>query len=210
MEPFHAAGDMHKAQKRDVELVIAGGHAAKDLHALEKVFHQVARLVAVRVQDARVLFAVDPARDDDLHATLLCCLNNLVTVVGFVSQKCLGLQPIEQLGHRFGVVALPGGQHKAQRVAQGVAHSVDFGIEPAARDADGLRTAGFSRPCRGLVRTAARRVHHHLFHVGLLHTLEETLEMAFFAPIRIALVHHVPCAQPLGQVAPGRARAGHP
>ena len=26
MEPFHDAGDVHKAQKRDVELVIAGGH----------------------------------------------------------------------------------------------------------------------------------------------------------------------------------------
>ena len=38
MEPFHDAGDVHKAQKRDVELVIAGSHAAKDLHALEKVF----------------------------------------------------------------------------------------------------------------------------------------------------------------------------
>ena len=147
MEPFHGAGDVHKAQKRDVEFVISGGHAAKDLHALEEVFHQVARLVAVRVQGARVLFAVDPARDDDLHPTLFGCLDNLVRVVRLVSQKRLGLQPIEQLGHRFGVVALPGGQHKAQRVAQGVAYSVDFGVEPTARDADGLRSAGFSRPC---------------------------------------------------------------
>ena len=54
LEPFHGAGDVYKAQKRDVELVIAGGHAAKDLHALEKVFHQVASLVVVRVQDAQI------------------------------------------------------------------------------------------------------------------------------------------------------------
>ena len=31
MEPLHDAGDMHKAKKPDVELVKAGGHAAKDL-----------------------------------------------------------------------------------------------------------------------------------------------------------------------------------
>jgi len=34
--------------------------------------------------------------------------------------------------------------------------------------------------------------------------------VAFFAPIRIALVHHVPSAQPLGQLSPRRARAGYP
>ena len=37
MEPFHGAGDMYKAQERDIKLVIAGGHAAKNLHALEKI-----------------------------------------------------------------------------------------------------------------------------------------------------------------------------
>ena len=67
MKPFHDAGDVYEAQKSDVERVKAGRHAAKDLHALEKVFNQVARCVAMLVQDAR-LFAVDPAGDDDLHA----------------------------------------------------------------------------------------------------------------------------------------------
>ena len=52
VEPFHDAGDVYKAQKCDVELVKAGGHMAKDLHALGEVFHQVPRLVAVPVQDA--------------------------------------------------------------------------------------------------------------------------------------------------------------
>jgi hypothetical protein len=97
---------MHKAQKRDVELVMAGGDTAKDLHALEEVFNQMARLVAVRVQDALVFFAVDPAGDDELHATLFCGLDNLVRVVRLVSQKRLGFQPIEQCGRRLGVVAL--------------------------------------------------------------------------------------------------------
>ena len=49
MEPFHGAVDVHEAQKRDVKLVIAGGHTAKNLHALEEVFHRMARLVAMRV-----------------------------------------------------------------------------------------------------------------------------------------------------------------
>ena len=54
VEPFHHAGDVYKAQKRDVELVKASGDTAKDLHALEEVFNQVPRLVAVSVQDALV------------------------------------------------------------------------------------------------------------------------------------------------------------
>ena len=45
------------------------------------------------------------------------------------------------------------------------------------------------------MRPATGRIHHHLFHVGLLHALEKALEMAFGAPIRITLVHHAPFAQ---------------
>ena len=84
MKPFHGVGDVHKPRKCDVELVIAGGHAAKDRHALKKIFSQMACLVAVRAQDARVLFAVDPARDD----------------------KLFGLSPTQQFRQRFGVVTL--------------------------------------------------------------------------------------------------------
>ena len=87
MEPLHGAGEVHKAQKRDIELVIAGGHAAKNLHALEKVFHQVASFVAVLVQDARVLFAVDPAGDDDLYALTLCSLDNFFRVLILLCHK---------------------------------------------------------------------------------------------------------------------------
>ena len=54
MKPLHGAGDVLKAQKHDVELVIAGGDVAKDFYALKKVSHQVASLVVVLVQDARV------------------------------------------------------------------------------------------------------------------------------------------------------------
>jgi hypothetical protein len=101
-------------------------------------------------------------------------------------QERLGLQPIEQFRHWLRVVALPGSQYKAQRVAQGVAHGMDFGVQATARYADGLRTAAFSCTCRGLVRLVAGRIHHLLLHVGLLYTMEKAREMAFFAPIRIA------------------------
>ena len=157
----------------------------------------MASLVATPVQSA-LLFAVDFGGDDDLYALRLGALDNLVRVVSFVSQKSLRRQSIEQLGHRFGVVPLPGSQHKAQRVAQGVADGVDFGITPAARDADGLRTATLARACRRLVRPAARRVHHHLMRVGLLYALQKALEVALVAPVRIALVHRVRLAQSLG------------
>ena len=49
---FMSAGDVHKVQKRKVALVKSGGHTAKDFHALEEVFNQVACLVAVPVQNA--------------------------------------------------------------------------------------------------------------------------------------------------------------
>ena len=151
MKPFQDAGDVYKAQKFNVELVKAGGHTAKDFHALEQVLSQVARLVAVLVEDPR-LFVVNPVADDDLHALRLGTLDYLVRVVGLVSQKRFGRQSIQQFGHRLGVVALARGQHKAQRVAQGVAEGVNFDVEPAARDADGLWSACFSRVCRGLAR----------------------------------------------------------
>ena len=64
---LHDASDVNKAQKADIELVKASRHAAKDLHSLEKVFHQVTRPVAVPIQRT-LLFAVDPGGDDDLHA----------------------------------------------------------------------------------------------------------------------------------------------
>ena len=87
---------------------------------------------------------------------------------------------------------------------------MNLGVEPAARDAVGLRAVGLARACRGLMRPAARRVHHHLFHVGLLHTLKKVLEMTFTAPICIALVDHTPFSQLIWQVAPSGTRAGHP
>ena len=105
MEPFHDSGDVYKAQKHDVELVKAGGATAKDLHALEEVFNQMACLVAVLVQDAWVPLAVHPAGDDDLHTALFCGLDDLVAVISFVGHKRPGLHLIEQFGHGFGVVA---------------------------------------------------------------------------------------------------------
>ena len=80
------------------------------------------------VQDTR-LFAVDSARDDDVHALGLGTLDDLVRVIGFVCQQRLGLQPTRQLGHRLGVMPLTRGQYKAQWIAQCIAQSVDFGIE---------------------------------------------------------------------------------
>jgi hypothetical protein len=86
---------------------------------------------------------------------------------------------------------------------------VSFGVQPAARDANGLGATCFTGASRGLVRLAASRIHHHFLHVGLLHALEKVFEMTFIAPVGAALIHHIPFPQPLGQIAPGSARAGH-
>jgi len=98
--PFHDAGDVYKAPKSDVELVKAGGHTAKNIHALEEVFNQVVRPVAVLVQGTWV-FAVDHGENDALP---LGALNNRVRVVGLVSQKRLDHQSTEQLSDRLGVI----------------------------------------------------------------------------------------------------------
>ena len=47
VKSFHDAGDVHKAQECDVELVKTGGDMAKNLYALKAVFNPVVRLVAV-------------------------------------------------------------------------------------------------------------------------------------------------------------------
>ena len=77
MKPLHDGGNVYEAQKSLVELVITGPNPAKYLHALEKFFNQVPRLVAVFVQCA-LLFAVHFARDDDLHALVVSALDNRV------------------------------------------------------------------------------------------------------------------------------------
>jgi hypothetical protein len=69
----------------------------------------------------------------------------------------------------------------------------------------------FLAPAEAWIGPAEGRIQHHLFHVGLLlHALEKTLEVPLVAPVGVALVNHVPFSQLLGQVASGRARAGHP
>jgi hypothetical protein len=60
------------------------------------------------------------------------------------------------------------------------------------------------------MRLAASRVHHHLIQVGLLHPLEKAFEVPFVAPVGIALVNHIPFAQPLGNFTSSGARTGHP
>ena len=104
----------------------------------------------------------------------------------------------------------PGLKHKAQRIAQCVADSVDIGVPTSARDADSLGARFLLGSRRGLMRPAAGRVDHDLFQVGLLYALKKSLEMPLFAPVGIALVHHVAFAKSLGKVSPRRARAGHP
>ena len=107
MEPFHDVGDMHKAQKSDVELIEASDNTAKDPRALKVVFNQMPRLVAVPLQ-AALFFAVDPGGNDDVHALGLGVLNNLVRVVGLVRQQHFGMQPIEQFNHRWESCDWPG------------------------------------------------------------------------------------------------------
>ena len=85
VKPLHESGDMHKAQECDVEVAIAGSQTAKDLHALEEVFNQMASLVAVPVQSA-LLFAFDFGRDDDPYGLRQDSLDNFFRSVGFVCQ----------------------------------------------------------------------------------------------------------------------------
>lgn len=67
--PRDSSGDVYKAQKPAIELVIADGHTAKDFHALEVVFSQMACLVAIFIQEARLL-VIALAREDDLPENL--------------------------------------------------------------------------------------------------------------------------------------------
>ena len=92
--------------------------------------------------------------------------------------------------------------HIAQRIAQRVADGMDLGVQTPARDADGLGAGFLLSTRRGLMRLAAGRVDHDFFQIRLLYTQKKSLEMPLFAPVGIALVHHVPFAKSLWKVSP--------
>ena len=145
MKPFHGPNQVHDAEKSAIELLVARCHSSVDFHALKQVLHQVARPVFQSIKRP-LLLAIGFGWNDHLHAFAHRLLHDGIAVIGFVCQQLLPRQTLDQskqLG-RIGFVARR--QFEAQRVAQGVAHRMDFGVQPTARDANCLRSLFFCAP----------------------------------------------------------------
>ena len=145
MKPFHGPNQVHDAEKAGIELLVARCHSSVDLHALKQVLHQVARPVFQSIKRP-FLLSVGSGWNDHLHTFAHRSSHDGITVIGFVGQQLLPRQALnqpKQLG-RIGLVASR--QLEAQGIAQGVAHRMDFGVQPTARDANRLRSLFFCAP----------------------------------------------------------------
>ena len=136
---------MHDAEKAGIELLVARCDSSVDLHALKQVLHQMARPVLQRIKRP-FFFAIGFGRNDHFHAFAHRLLDDGIAVIGFVGQQLLARQVLDQSNQlgRIGFVARC--QFEAQRVAQGVAHCMDFGVQPTSRDANRLRSLFFCAP----------------------------------------------------------------
>ena len=123
----------------------AGEDAAVVLHEAEQVLDLVALPVEVPVGRALV-DAGGFGRDHRQGSLGRHGLQDGVRVIGLVGDHCFGREAVEQGQGLRGVALLPGGQAEGQRVAEGVAGSVQLSGEAAARAAKRLLAFAFFAP----------------------------------------------------------------
>ena len=145
MEPLHDGGEVDEPQEISIQFFVAGGEPSKNLHALEEVFYEMASFVALFVQGAWML-AIRFAGNDHSHALALCSAHDFIGVIGFVGDERPGGNALEQFSCRLAVVSLTRRQYKPHRVAMGVTQGMNFGIQAATGDANGLLASNYSAP----------------------------------------------------------------
>ena len=119
MEPLHDASDVNKAQKADIELVKASRHAAKDLHALEQVFHPVAQSI-VTAMKWYFRSAIRFGRDGGCGSFGGEPIPQGITVIPLVGDDPLSFRSLDSLGS-LAVSALSLAQGNLHRAARGLA-----------------------------------------------------------------------------------------
>ena len=142
--------------------------------------------------------SVLPRRDDGgFPGTRERFENTLIGVIGRVADQHLGGHLRQQRVGADQIIGLSWGQQEAQRVAERVDQSVDFGAQSALAAADRLIVIFFG--CAGTVLVGAYdgAVNHRIFIVGLGgQVLEEALPCPFLGPAAEPLVRALPVAKP--------------
>jgi hypothetical protein len=124
-------------------LVVARCDGAELLEATVEVFDEMARLVDLLVERARVL-AVAFWRDD---AGLASCLERpddaQVGIESLVGQQSISLHVRQQSVRPLQIMGLAWGQEEAEGIAQSIDQGVDLGAQSAFAPADRLIFAVF-------------------------------------------------------------------
>lgn len=136
---------MDACQKVSGELIITGSDAAKMLEFIEEALDQVSFAVEYEIAGPRI-FAVSLGWDDRSDAALVESFDKRVGVVSFVAQQCPWIDILDQRLRAGKIMHLTCRQHQFDRIAQGVYKRMDFGGQPSAGSADGLRTVFFRAP----------------------------------------------------------------
>jgi hypothetical protein len=136
-EPDSDSGKSDETHEVDEQLVVSGGDTAELFELVEEALDDVALLVEIDVVGTLDL-AVSFRRDDDLCAGLGHPVDEMVGIIALVGDGRARDEAVDKIMRKGDVIALPRSPDQADRIAQRIAGSVDFGAQPAARPAQAL------------------------------------------------------------------------
>lgn len=137
VEPQDRASELDGGQECVGQFVVAGGDGAEVFEFVEEPFNEVALAIQSKVCIARF----DPIglrRNDRHDPPSLKGANQGVGIIGFISQKRLGFDRLQQRFCLTDVRGLPRRERQGDRIAQRVDDGVDLGGQSTARAPDGL------------------------------------------------------------------------
>ncbi len=136
---------MNERQERLGELVIARGDAPELLDATEETLDQIAALVEMPIECARIE-PIGTRRDNWLAALSGDCFDEVIRVVALVGHDKLGRLILDQSFGLFDIRNLTCRENDPQRIAQSIDRDMQLGRQSAARATDFLSACFFWAP----------------------------------------------------------------
>jgi len=143
IEPNESSGEVDCGEEVSSSFVVAGGDGAKLLELAVEVFDEMASLVELLVESSRRLARAPWWDDKGLSCAQQGVNDTLVGIEGFVGQQGGGLHVRQQRIGAAQIMGLPRGQKEAQGVAQSIDQGVDLGAQSAFAAPDRLVCAVF-------------------------------------------------------------------
>jgi hypothetical protein len=131
IKPNDRGEEMNCGEKVSGGFVVAGCDGAELLEFSEEVLDEVPRFVGISVE-LPWLLSVRPGRDHHGFAGRRQRLDDAsVSVERFVGDEHVGFHGRQKVISADQIMGLPTGQEEADRVAECIDQSVDFGAQPA-------------------------------------------------------------------------------